>query len=240
MEKTASPPSDPKSACPKPRSLPHTSPPPSDYQTHQEFASNFTTLYHSIFPPKPARLPTSLSLSITPSTCSPSSAATTTTDEMATEHRLHQARLILEYQELCDHYEISLARLQSLTNELESLRQENSDLRIANNELVKLLSLSSQAAAINNRYSNRDVMLSDFGPTNVIESNRFERRNTEKVTLPKSISVRSSGYMKQNQAGASHCGASSASTRSRVASQLDQLVSGSVRVPIFPFLLHCT
>jgi butyrate response factor 1 len=70
----------------------------------------------------------------------------------------------------------------------------------------------------------------------------IERRNSvnnverERVTLPKSISVRSSGYVKVNQAvsgnvstnGGGRDGASSNSSRSRVASQLDQLVSGSV------------
>ena len=70
----------------------------------------------------------------------------------------------------------------------------------------------------------------------------FERRNNannverERVTLPKSISVRSSGFVKVNQAvsgnvsnnGGGRGSASSNSTRSRVASQHDQLVSGSV------------
>jgi len=223
MEKTESPPSDSKTAA--------QSPPFDCHQAndHDQFASNFTSLYHSIFPPKPSQLPNSLSF--TPSTtASPSSSSAA--DEISTENRLRQARLILEYQDLCDHYNLSLARLQTLTNELELIRRENADLRVTNSELVKLISLSSEAAVMQHQNrtfgNNRDVA--------------FERRNNannverERVTLPKSISVRSSGFVKVNQAvsgnvsnnGGGRGSASSNSTRSRVASQHDQLVSGSV------------
>ncbi|KDP33020.1 hypothetical protein JCGZ_13051 [Jatropha curcas] len=216
MEKRASPPLDQITVSPASKSPPLPSSPPSDNRT-QQFASTFTTLYHSIFPPKPSPLPSSLSFSITPSTSSPSSAATT--DDFDIEHQLHQARLILEYQELCDHYELSLDRLQALTTEIESLRQENTNLRLANNDLVKLLSLSSQAA-IQSRFNSREM----------VEPSRFERRNGERVTLPKSISVRSSGYLKLNRAdNASNGDQSSTSTRSRVASHHDQFVSGLVQ-----------
>ncbi|KAI9396217.1 hypothetical protein POPTR_004G095100v4 [Populus trichocarpa] len=223
MEKTESPPSDSKTAA--------QSPPFDCHQAndHDQFASNFTSLYHSIFPPKPSQLPNSLSF--TPSTtASPSSSSAA--DEISTENRLRQARLILEYQDLCDHYNLSLARLQTLTNELELIRRENADLRVTNSELVKLISLSSEAAVMQHQNrtfgNNRDVA--------------FERRNNannverERVTLPKSISVRSSGFVKVNQAvsgnvsnnGGGRGSASSNSTWSRVASQHDQLVSGSI------------
>ncbi|KAJ9173036.1 hypothetical protein P3X46_016212 [Hevea brasiliensis] len=216
MEKSVSPLPDPKTVSPPPsKSPPLASPPPSDHLHTQHFASSFTTLYHSIFPPKPSPLPSSLAFSLTPSTASPSSAATT--DDFDTEHRLHQARLILEYQELCDHYELSLSRLQAFTEEIELLRQENADLRLTNNELVRLLSLSSQAA-IQSRFSSCEM----------VEPNRFER-NTERVLLPKSISVRSSGYLKMNRDGASNGGQSSTSTRPRVPNHLDKIVSGSVQ-----------
>jgi butyrate response factor 1 len=171
------------------------------------------------------------SLSFTPSTtASPTSSSAA--DEIATENRLRQARLILEYQDLCDHYNVSLSRLQTLTNELELIRQENADLRVANSELLKLINLSSQAAAMQHQGRafgiSRDVAIERRNSVNNVER--------ERVTLPKSISVRSSGYVKVNQAvsgnvstnGGGRDGASSNSSRSRVASQLDQLVSGSV------------
>ncbi|KAH8483284.1 hypothetical protein Peur_026931 [Populus x canadensis] len=205
--------------------------PPFDYHQpndQDQFASNFTSLYLSIFPPKPLLLPNSLSF--TPSTtASPTSSSAA--DEIATENRLRQARLILEYQDLCDHYNVSLSRLQTLTNELELIRQENADLRVANSELLKLINLSSQAAAMQHQGRafgiSRDVAIERRNSVNNVER--------ERVTLPKSISVRSSGYVKVNQAvsgnvstnGGGRDGASSNSSRSRVASQLDQLVSGS-------------
>lgn len=206
-------PSDSKAIFPPCKSPPIASSPPADHLGTRQFASNFTTLYHSILPPKPSPLP-SLSFSLTPSTSSPSSAATI--DDFDTENRLHQARLILEYQELCDHYDLSLARLQLLTKDIDSLRQENTNLRYANNELVKLLSLSSKAA-IQSRFSSREM----------VEPNRFDG-NTERVSLPKSISVRSSGYLKMNRAAVSNGGQSSTSTRQRVPSHFDQFVSESV------------
>ncbi|CAK7344231.1 unnamed protein product [Dovyalis caffra] len=232
MEKTQSPPSDSKTA---------TSPaaaqsPPFDYHQsndHDQFASNFTSLYHSIFPPKHSQLPNSLSF--TPSTtASPSSSSA---DEITTENRLRQARLILEYQDLCDHYNLSLARLQTLTNELELIRQENADLRVANSELLKLISLSSQAAVMHHHSRafgiNRDVATERRNNDNNVER--------ERVTLPKSISIRSSGFVKVNQAvsgnasnnGGGRGGASSNSSRSRVATQLDQLVSGSMQQKVY-------
>ncbi|KAB5516630.1 hypothetical protein DKX38_027278 [Salix brachista] len=202
---------------------------------HDQFASNFTSLYLSIFPPKPWLLPNSLSF--TPSTtASPTSSSPA--DEVATDNRLRQARLILEYQELCDHYNVSLSRLQTLTNELELIRQENADLRVANSELVKLISLSSQASVMQNQTRafgiNRDVAIERRNNVNNVER--------ERVTLPKSISVRSSGYVKVSQAvpgnvstniAGGRDGASANSSRSRVASQLDQLVSGSMQQRVY-------
>ncbi|OAY60444.1 zinc finger CCCH domain-containing protein 14 isoform X2 [Manihot esculenta] len=215
MEKSVSTPSDPKTVSPPSKSPPLASPPPSELLHTQLFASSFTTLYHSIFPPKPSPLPSSFSFSLTPSTSSPSSSATI--DDFDTEHRLHQARLILEYQELSDHYELSLSRLQALTEEIESLRRENDDLRLTNNELVELLSFSSQAA-IRSRFSSSEM----------VEPSPLDR-STGRVSLPKSISVRSSGYLKMNRAGASNGGQSSTSTRAQVPSHLHQIVSGSVQ-----------
>ncbi|KAB5511950.1 hypothetical protein DKX38_028978 [Salix brachista] len=123
----------------------------------------------------------------------PLSPATTTADVISTESHLRQARLILEYQELCDHYNVSLSHLQTLTNELELIRQENADLRVANSELVKLISLSSQAAMMQNQNRafgiNRDVAIEIRNNVHNVER--------ERVTLLKSISVRSSGYVKK-------------------------------------------
>ncbi|PPS08102.1 hypothetical protein GOBAR_AA12537 [Gossypium barbadense] len=85
---------------------------------------------------------------------------------------LFNARVVLEYDQLCDHYNICFARLQALNRDIETLRRENSDLLVANNELMKLLNLSSMAVMNN--------------------------RNLQRKELPKSVSVRSSNYLKLN------------------------------------------
>ncbi|KAJ0043614.1 hypothetical protein Pint_18705 [Pistacia integerrima] len=92
--------------------------PPSD------FGADFSSIFHSIFPPR------------------------LSTDDnyhhyhFTTEHRLNQARLVLEYQQLCDHYDLCFSRLQSLNRELETLVKENADLRLANAGLLKLITNS--------------------------------------------------------------------------------------------------
>lgn len=135
--------------------------------------ADFRSMYDSIFPPKSPVLPPA-----------------------SEQHRLNRARLILEYQQLCDHYDVCYSRLQALSRELETLRQENSDLRLANTELLKLLNSSFHRL-------NDEISSSGFSPKSVMEPGRFENENNtetvvERDTLPKSISVRSTGYLKGN------------------------------------------
>ncbi|XP_038718909.1 zinc finger CCCH domain-containing protein 14-like isoform X2 [Tripterygium wilfordii] len=222
--KEASPPTDPKTLSASSPTTPLASSPP---DRKQEFATNFTKMYHSIFP-QMSTLPNSLSL--TPSPCSVSSSATDdfhlSADDVAIERRLCQARLILEYQELCDHYNLCVDRLQRLNREIDSLRQENNDLRLTNAELIKLTSLSSQPAmqSLSLRGARAshlsEQLVSDFNHTNTIE-NRFEsRRSVERYTLPKSISVRSGGFLQMKPASPSNDGTSRVPSVPRVASQL--------------------
>ncbi|KAH7533923.1 zinc finger CCCH domain-containing protein 14 isoform X2 [Ziziphus jujuba] len=212
----------------------------------RDFGADFASMYRAIFPPN---FPSSLSL--TPSTTHSSSCGE---DEAAvTEHRLNQACLILECQELRDGFDLCRANLHEITKEVEYLRRENSELRSANTELVKLLSSQTtfQSVLLSSSYPNRSFMqnfrrlniggttapnahgseeVSNISPTSVMENNRFQRRsNTERINLPKSISVRSSGYPKLNQsASASNVdGPSRISTRPQVTGPL---VSGSQRV----------
>ncbi|XVF20713.1 hypothetical protein REPUB_Repub12eG0026800 [Reevesia pubescens] len=178
----------------------YVSPPLSPFQTHhqychdQDIATDFSSMYNFIFPPK-SPLPDSLFL--TPSSCSSSDDLhlnlKVTSDAIATEHRLNQARLILEYQKLCDHYDLCFEHLQAIIKEIETLRRENNDLRVANTELIKLLSLSSQAAM-----NNRNIQREELWDLNV---KMWERRNNnaQRNSLPKSVSVRSSNYLKVKQ-----------------------------------------
>ncbi|KAB5569042.1 hypothetical protein DKX38_002835 [Salix brachista] len=72
---------------------------------------------------------------VSPSTTAPPSSSSTA-NEISTESCLCQAQLILEYQDLCNHSNLSLSGLQTLTTELELICRENTDLKVANSELV--------------------------------------------------------------------------------------------------------
>ena len=122
---------------------------------------------------------------------------------------------MLECEDLCDQYKLCRARLHQLAKEVEALRQENSDLRTANRELVEHLSLLSEAKMRENFLSHDFQRLSvgeevcDISPTSVIQRKGFRRNIVDGVSLPKSISVRSSSYLKMNHpAGRSNKAAS--------------------------------
>ncbi|MBA0847223.1 hypothetical protein Goshw_014634 [Gossypium schwendimanii] len=150
----------------------------------EDLTTDFSTMYDFIFS---STLPESLS--ITPSTCSSSSddLKQLVPGDVSTEDRLNQARLILEYQQLCDHFDLCVSRLQAIKGEVEKLRRENNDLRVANIELIKLLSQSSQAAMIN-----RNLHCEKVADLN---EKRWERGL--KKSLPKSLSFNSCNYMQR-------------------------------------------
>lgn len=151
------------------------------------------------------------------------------TDDIVNDLRLHQASYILEYQQLYNRYTLCLAHLQESIKEVEALHQENESLRLVNTDLDRRLSVLTQATIQNcllsdfNRFGmgvNRDNQISDSRPSNirqgsVVETNRPERRNVERVSLPKSISVRSSGYLKLKAQGGNNGGPSQAKARQK-------------------------
>ncbi|KAK4754848.1 hypothetical protein SAY87_008605 [Trapa incisa] len=246
MEKEASIPSDPNSissitlsTSPPPVSMlgPHS--PPSVHtdntQKKQQFSTDFVTLYHSIFPPSSPPSNTSTTTSPPPHSdnskdvhqnASSNSSTTTTSDA---ERRLEQADLALEYENLHRRYNICRAHIQDLTNEINALKRENASLMVAKTELVKLLSLSSQNT-LNGCMRRLNLIdsgsefggdeLSTYTPTSVVDQSRFERTEPERVWLPKSISVRSSSYLKANQAS-NNSGSSRMPTDVRAATELD-------------------
>ncbi|KAL0381423.1 UNVERIFIED_CONTAM: Zinc finger CCCH domain-containing protein 39 [Sesamum angustifolium] len=127
-----------------------------------------------------------------------------------TDRRLHDASCILEYQQLYNRYKLCLAQLHDSIEELDALRRDNESLRLSNADLSHRVALL---------YS-RDRLFSEFNRLNVAspsaaasraayptatqpltEHNRVERRSAERVPIPKSISVRSSGYLKMTQPG---------------------------------------
>ncbi|CAA2978814.1 zinc finger CCCH domain-containing 14 [Olea europaea subsp. europaea] len=127
-------------------------------------------------------------------------------DIAATEESLHEASRILEYQQLYNRHTVCLARLHEYINEVDSLRCENNSLRLSNADLTRRLTL----------LVNQNCLLSDFNRLNIVPSSTVSfpkyathvtssqplieenhmQRTPERVTIPKSISVRSSGYLK--------------------------------------------
>nr|GMC97028.1 zinc finger CCCH domain-containing protein 14-like [Ipomoea batatas] len=159
---------------------------------------------------------------------SPSDSSFDDAEAMATERRLFHASFVLEYQQLYNRYTLCLAHLQESLKEVNALRQENESIRLANADLVQRLSLLSQATIQNCLLSDfshlgigvraspiRETLTTESKPPNVrpppgvIEQHRLERRNQEQIPIPKSISVRSSGYLKMKAQDGSAGGQSS-------------------------------
>lgn len=199
---------------------------------HFDFSSgelyNPVSYSSSIFPPKFISQ-SQLSYS-SPSDCSFDDDAFNA-NAIATENRLNQASFILEYQQLYNSYTMCLASLQDSVKDVDALRQENEALRIANNDLIQRLKMFSQAtrqncvvSSVRSSQSLSSNLIADFNrlgigspfcdsnasiekvpsvsPTSVIEPNQFVRHNSERVPMPKSISVRSKGYLKSVSAQA--------------------------------------
>ncbi|XP_062216463.1 zinc finger CCCH domain-containing protein 9-like isoform X2 [Phragmites australis] len=144
----------------------------------------------------PSPLATSVSLS-------PSSSASLVDDgddatADSTGHRLQLARLALQYQEVADRYELSLAHLAEVVDEAAALRRENTELRVANSDLVRRLALlcSKQTAAASAIAD--EIHRLGLGKQNAVADAK-ERAPKKLAVLPKSISVRSNDYLKINQ-----------------------------------------
>lgn len=130
----------------------------------------------------------------------------------ATEHRLHLAHLALQYQEMANRFELCLSHLADAADEAAALRQENAELRVANNDLA------CRIAKFGGRQSSAIALAGD------LRRLRLPKEQTvpalppppqsppaalmnpvavpeKQAVLPKSISIRSTGYQKLNQGG---------------------------------------
>ncbi|KAK9276009.1 hypothetical protein L1049_005540 [Liquidambar formosana] len=159
-----------------------------------------------------------------------------------------RSRFIVEHQDLVNRHNLCINHLREAAKEAEALRRENTTLRIANRDLNKRLSLLVQASLqkhfLPSDYTNlplvngfRDLRIGDKGnatggawdqgydetpAASVIESDLVERVDVEKISLPKSISVRSNGYLKgTSQGGMNNGGQTRSGNRLRTASQLN-------------------
>lgn len=112
-------------------------------------------------------------------------------DAAAADRRLRLARLALQYQEVVARFELCLTYLADASNETAALRRENDELRLANDDLARRIKLvgSKLADEFSGLRLAEDRAAPPAPPTPMPPA----------PALPKSISVRSPGYLKMNQ-----------------------------------------
>lgn len=117
-------------------------------------------------------------------------------------------RRVLEYQQLYNRYTLCLSQLHDSIEEVDDLRRENDSLRLSNADLSRRVALLFSRDQLLSEFNRLNIGSSSAGvqlpvhvasPQPLTESNRLERRSTERVSLPKSISVRSRGYLKMSR-----------------------------------------
>ncbi|CAD6332778.1 unnamed protein product [Miscanthus lutarioriparius] len=120
------------------------------------------------------------------------SAATAT----AAERRLRLARLALQYQEVVNRFELCLSYLADASNEAAALRRENDELRVANEDLARRINVVGCK------------LVDEFSGLRLAEEHATPPPPPPPPSplpaapvMPKSISVRSLGYLKMNQNG---------------------------------------
>jgi butyrate response factor 1 len=193
-------------------------------QLHPD-GGGYTSLYSPIFPTK-----SSLSVS------SFSDLGFSDSSSTVVSNHLYHSRSVQEHQEIVNRHSLCLTNLHEATIEAEALRRENTHLRALNCELNKYLGLFIQLGSPSADYTAPFGLLdafrglsiggkgsaawddvADASPTSVIESGRVQNVDVERgrFSLPKSISVRSSGYMKTatHQASARGGGGTRSATR---------------------------
>ncbi|XP_028556185.1 zinc finger CCCH domain-containing protein 9-like [Dendrobium catenatum] len=168
----------------------------------------------------------------TPITHSSSPVSFEDEDPVAIENRLYLSGLALQYQQITDRYAFCISQLQDAKREAENISKKNNELRRANDELYQRLSLNSA------KHKYRNPMTSNYPPMSLLDDHfrrlslteqpdeasptsvfafqdnrhggKFPAVDDMRLTLPKCISIRSTGYLKIHPTG----GSSSESNRS--------------------------
>nr|CAB3464385.1 unnamed protein product [Digitaria exilis] len=109
------------------------------------------------------------------------------------ERRQRLARLALQYQEVVTRFELCLSYLADASNEAAVLRRENDELRVANEDLARRIKMVG------------DKLVDEFSGLRLAEEHIMPPPPPSPLpaapVAPKSISVRSPGYLKMNQNG---------------------------------------
>lgn len=204
------------------------------------------------------------------SPCTSEGQSTINAASFATTAAKHLSRLMSDHKELLSRQSLCLAQLRKTFKEAETLRQENTNLRLANVELSNQVNLLIQAT-LQSQY--QAVPFSDYpeqygssslsaaaekfsvgvdgcgfekerecedwdegfysknqNQSSVIEKNLVEdhKEENDRVSLPKSISVRSNGFLKISQIAAAPTRKVSAPTQSVTRIGSPNPVSGPV------------
>ncbi|XP_074274909.1 zinc finger CCCH domain-containing protein 15-like [Silene latifolia] len=147
------------------------------------------------------------------------------------------SRLMSEHSDLTNRFTLCLSQLKKTFKEAETLRQENTNLRLANHELNLQINLLLEAAELQTAAAYSDPLPLTGGksssetntggggleegfennsesPTSVIEDERNQQEvEAGRVTLPKSISIRSKGYLKISPGSAAGSSGSSSEAK---------------------------
>ncbi|TVU20236.1 hypothetical protein EJB05_36436, partial [Eragrostis curvula] len=126
----------------------------------------------------------------------------------AAEHSARLSRLALQYQETAGRYRLCFSHLADTSDEAVALRQENDQLRVANGDLM------NRIVMVGGKHSSAIALADDFRRLNLAEEQARAMARAMPpppsppavmrpvpAVLPKSISVRSSGYLKMNPSG---------------------------------------
>lgn len=175
------------------------------------------SIYSSIFPPKHSSLLDYLN--------DGSSTFSSRESEDALASCLPQIQQQQLHQDLMDRHKRVLSHLRDVAKQAQTLRQENVNLKMANHDLNNRLNLLLNPTPFHgvdlgpgldslvDGLRKTGIGVEEEGtseneavaksPTSVMDSGLCGRGGVERVHLPKSISVRSSGYLKAVRAGGS-------------------------------------
>ncbi|XP_075499633.1 zinc finger CCCH domain-containing protein 14-like [Primulina tabacum] len=162
-----------------------------------------------VLPLSPTCLNSNASYSALFQNCSPNSTSETASfdSDDISDRRGFSSGSSLEYQQLYNRYTLCVAQIHDSVAEADALRLENDALRLSNADLTNRVIVLFSCDRFLCEFNRLNIASPSASPraSHIAspqarsERNRVERKNTERVALPKSISVRSSGFLKINR-----------------------------------------
>uniref|UniRef100_A0ACD5TDD3 Uncharacterized protein n=1 Tax=Avena sativa TaxID=4498 RepID=A0ACD5TDD3_AVESA len=156
---------------------------------------------YTLFTPSPGASPLGAASLSTPSSSS-GSRVDDAHKAAATEHRLRMARLALQYQDAANRYELCVSQLADTAREAAALRLQNAELRVANKDLTGRFVMlgGNRASAVALAGQLRRLHLGQMQPMPgarpvLLPTARPASPAEKHAVLPKSISIRSTGYL---------------------------------------------